>query len=676
MAFSCSTSFVAPPLSTKFVTYIPPASKPKPKPKLKPTPKAESIATTKTVEHSRSGIESQDGGEWFHIDDNFTILDSNASLPTLYETTGASHWVGYSDSCSLIVTNQRNSTSTGLVDAFAGFLGESELKNPEHDQFGGKLLDEERPHHPTRVTEGDLAMVGLLGGISREFPLVVEDDAAEGHHSAAGVEPGNVASDYQEGNYRASSGNEEYIAVQHSLPDTDGVSALSMEEIGSVRSNSPLTEDKSLFGDVDVTDRPSTTRKRTRPDVLNVTPEPELEDLRPTKRQRPVERQAEHLKRNPMPTPKLTPQLTPLSTPNSGVSHSRASTERSLQSIDSDCKHDGARTPRSSPSELHTADGDDSAHNPRASEELLPSRRAVSPSEGIAGEQNFGSDSERRGENREGSSGDFRGSHDKLNQDDVLFPRSPAKLSQRRKRSNRPLEGKKHSPSRTTLGPRSSSTMLRASRQITPSQAQQPYCVDMVYQITDLTLCAVPNGSSIVTAVIHYRDSNSPLDPAVLGPKFLGRNSKVIRMTQLSQDSWMLLGYRYDDDASGPCTGRSLDVERISNSNNDAAGHGTDHSDDDWDEEDGHGEQDIHRHSSRTHIAWPPSDEARLLSYKDKQGMEWKEIFKRFPDRTTGASPVHVASCVSGDRLHLVVEPVRLPAAAFVERWATLHAGA
>jgi hypothetical protein len=163
MAFSCNTSFVAPPLSTKFVTYVPPASKPKPK----PTPKAKSMATTKTGEHSRSGIESQDGGEWFHIDDNFTMLDSNASLPTLYEATGASHSVGYSDSCSLIVTNERNSTSTGLVDAFAGCLGESELKNPEHDQFSGKLLDEEQLHYPTRVAEEDLAMVGLLDVISR-----------------------------------------------------------------------------------------------------------------------------------------------------------------------------------------------------------------------------------------------------------------------------------------------------------------------------------------------------------------------------------------------------------------------------------------------------------------------------------------------------------------------------
>jgi hypothetical protein len=128
------------------------------------------MATTKTAEHSRSEIESPDGGEWFHIDDDFTILDSNASRPTLYEATGASHSVGYGDSCSLIVTTQRNSPGTGLVDAFAGFLGGSELKNLEHNQFGGKLLDEERPHHPrhpARVAEGDLAIVGLLGGISR-----------------------------------------------------------------------------------------------------------------------------------------------------------------------------------------------------------------------------------------------------------------------------------------------------------------------------------------------------------------------------------------------------------------------------------------------------------------------------------------------------------------------------
>jgi hypothetical protein len=116
--------------------------------------------------------------------------------------------------------------------------------------------------------------------------------------------------------------------------------------------------------------------------VLNDTLEPELKDLRPTKRQRPVKRLAEHLKRNPLPTPKLTPLLTP----NGSVFCLRASTERSLQSINSNCKSNSARTQRLSSSELYTADSNDSAYNPRVSEGLLPLRRAVSPSEGIAGE--------------------------------------------------------------------------------------------------------------------------------------------------------------------------------------------------------------------------------------------------------------------------------------------------
>jgi hypothetical protein len=63
----------------------------------------------------------------------------------------------------------------------------------------------------------------------------VEDDTADDHHSATGVKPSNVASDCQEGGYRASAGNEEYVAVQHSDLDTDEVRACSIEEIESIR---------------------------------------------------------------------------------------------------------------------------------------------------------------------------------------------------------------------------------------------------------------------------------------------------------------------------------------------------------------------------------------------------------------------------------------------------------
>jgi hypothetical protein len=392
-------------------------------------------------------------------------------------------------------------------------------------------------------------------------------------------------------------------------------------------------------------------------------PELDLEDTRSTKRHKPVERWAESLTRIQV----TTPRSTPLPVPSGGDSYSKASTEPSPGNLDHDSERDGAGSPHSSASDLCV--GNESSrrvHSLSMNEALLrSSREYIFRSEGIAGEQNFGSDSGRLRENREGSDGEFRGSYDELNQEDVLFPRSSAKPSQRRKRNNRPLEKEWQRLSRTTLRRRCSSTMpTRALQQVTLSQSQPLYpppmdnqprscspqapslgkkaedetniknrpSVDMSYQITDLTLCAVPNGSSIVTAVIHYRDSKWPLDPAVLGPKFLGRNSKVIRMTQLSPDSWMLLRYQYDDGASCPCTGRNLKANWMSGSH-----HETNSSDDDWDEEDGHGGQDIHRYSLRIHIAWPPSDEARLLSYKDKQGIEWKEIFKRFPDRTTGA---------------------------------------
>jgi len=125
-----------------------------------------------------------------------------------------------------------------------------------------------------------------------------------------------------------------------------------------------------------------------------------------------------------------TPKLTPLPTPSGGVSYSRASTKRSLQSLDSDGKRDGARTPRSSLSDLHTEDnGGDSAHSRRASEGLLfSSRGSASPSDGIEGEQYIGPASKRRGENRESSGGEFGERHDELKPNE-LFPRPSTKPS-------------------------------------------------------------------------------------------------------------------------------------------------------------------------------------------------------------------------------------------------------
>src|SRR5881227_3186600 len=99
---------------------------------------------------------------------------------------------------------------------------------------------------------------------------------------------------------------------------------------------------------------------------------------------------------------------------------------------------------------------------------------------------------------------------------------------------------------------------------------------NMAYQITDLTHCHVPEGSSIVTAIMRCSESNLSLNPIALDNKLLGGEGKVIRMTQLSPDSWMLLGYRYDDVVSDACNREGLTLlngDRTSSPLSDTANH-------------------------------------------------------------------------------------------------------
>lgn len=184
----------------------------------------------------------------------------------------------------------------------------------------------------------------------------------------------------------------------------------------------------------------------------------ELEDTCSTKRYKLVERLAE------LPTPRSTPLLVP----SSSDSYSKASTKPSLRHLNYNSKPNSARTLRSSASDLCIGNASSCGIRSLSTGEALlcSSRESIFCSKGIAGEYYITSDSERLGENREGSSIE---SHNRFNRDNKLFPRTSAEVPQQCKRSNHLLEGKKHGLSRTTLRRRSSSTMLRASRQITPS---------------------------------------------------------------------------------------------------------------------------------------------------------------------------------------------------------------
>lgn len=107
------------------------------------------------------------------------------------------------------------------------------------------------------------------------------------------------------------------------------------------------------------------------------------------------------------------------------------------------------------------------------------------------------------------------------------------------------------------------------------------------------------------------------------------------------------MGYEYNDSTSRP--------NQISSFQSSVADHNIDHLNNYGDEEDENGEEDTDEYepyavggdqgSSRVNKRFrqrsrkPRSelDKQQLLAFKDKVGMKWTDIFKRFPDRTPGA---------------------------------------
>jgi hypothetical protein len=88
----------------------------------------------------------------------------------------------------------------------------------------------------------------------------------------------------------------------------------------------------------------------------------------------------------------------------------------------------------------------------------------------------------------------------------------------------------------------------------------------------------------------------------------------------------------------------------MSSSHSDAASHGPDHLDENGDEEGENGEEGTEVYTQRTRKPWLESDKVLLLSLKDKQGMEWKEVCKRFQGRSLGAVKMRYCMLHKSDR--------------------------
>jgi len=353
-------------------------------------------------------------------------------------------------------------------------------------------------------------------------------------------------------------------------------------------------EDEPLIN-IDVTNRSPSTSKRPRcsssdtticlPEEPDATSELELEDTRCTKRRRLYEKQTEsHISYQ---TPKTKPTILP--TPSSPSPSSGASNES---------QGGGARSRVPSPDNL--CEEDDGAY-----------------AQGVVGKY--------RVDTRSRSTMPTR----------KLRNITSAQLSQ----LSRP---ESYSASRS-CSPQTASPRIKARR---TTNTVGPNA-NMAYQITDFTRCHVPKGASILTAVVRS-ESSSSLNPIVLDHEVLGVGSEIIRTTQLSPDSWMLLGYRRDDGGSDACNCESLtllNADRTSSSFSDTASDDSNHPDDGDEDEESLGEyrpgagrgHRLGKGDKRTHVPWPPSDEERLLSYRGKMGMEWEDIYKKFPKRSEGA---------------------------------------
>jgi hypothetical protein len=441
-------------------------------------------------------------------------------------------------------------------------------------------------------------------------------------------------------------------------------------------------EDETFFGVANVTEGPPTTQKRSHQSsiadaattILEAVPDivshPEPENLHSVKRRRMAERQAQSLviesTRTPKPAPLLDPshQTSRLSTGNGPILSPPVADHGD---------HDTISLALSSTNHYDVEDGH-GAYVQRAVEEQSQARRSITPSQEIQFEQHVRGESNGRVISRQGSGSEvgetFEDEHSYDDSSIIRPSRSqrprrtiwtpemarkqsntsprpldydtvPARVSQRVKLSQpqrKPVPGRRNTDERPRtcfLGSDTPGTTADHGTDI-------DYGCDlgMSCQITDLTLCTIPNGSSVVTAMLRPHKSNSYLDVVALGRKVLGEQGKVIRMTQMSSNSWVLLGYRCNDSGLDPCNRRNPNAEWVNGFHDDAVTYETDHSDnddDDCDEENEHEEEFTERYSQRIRKLWLESEEVLLLSLKDKQGMDWEEVCKRFPGRSLGA---------------------------------------
>ncbi|KAH7111253.1 hypothetical protein B0J11DRAFT_192409 [Dendryphion nanum] len=526
------------------------------------------------------------------------------------------------------------------------------LEKSEHNQRSQERPDNGETNHVTPISKMDVGMNmdmdALLYG-SRGFPFIVDDDGADNCSS-------RLLNDHDHG-YGMAVGNGEDHSGQHGDLDAAGIQAVSAEDMNCIQHEDLPPEDDTHSGDFGVANGPPATHKRVRQsstaattptEVAGLAPELELESPRPAKRQR-----TSHI-------------LDPVSPPESA--QPTAIDEPSPDLLDSNKRGVAAET-----SDLHLTDlldeesGGGGAHDWEVGEPLLQALRQPSSPLGTDN-QSIGPDANRQGDT---SNLESEGVNEPYENDvsrvESVSHRLSVIPSQQPKLSNNPVGKRGRNPSQVTHRRMASTTtpgrvsshesrqlcgtgthrVTRSGRPQTsvrtrargePNADHRPN-INIPYQIVDVTLHPIPKSSSILTAIVHCSESKLLPDLAACSPSILGDKSQVIRAIQLSPDSWLLLGYRNNDDTPGLTTRESLgghEEGQKSYSRIDSANDDSDHIDDGESEsEEDESEGDI-RCRKRTNVPWSELDDLQLKGYV-RMAMKWEEIARQFPARTPGA---------------------------------------
>ncbi|KAF2177531.1 hypothetical protein K469DRAFT_357228 [Zopfia rhizophila CBS 207.26] len=562
MASSFSTLPLGPSLPIKYIPYVPPSLKPKTK--SKPTLKAK----PNIIEHNlcEDGSPEYDG-EWADIDDFSTnLLDSNAS---------------HSPDCGPLAQVKVAGPPGSLHQDCEGGLKAISLQIPQSHQSNKEEADQ-----GAGVEEMNLAIKRLFDGSSPELPLALDDDATGASHSIGDTESGGGPRKYQD----------------HNL-DAAGMCALSMGNTGGVYNDS-LPEQDEPHDDASMISRPSATCKRKYAsftgtitpsvEVADVTSKPASEDCCSAKRRRLAQPQAE----SPVPSPVCTPTSTPPPDCGSQVSSLKISNDPNPGFPDCGSKGNSIDITDLPRSDLDSVNGADGEHDGHGSDKELPEplRQSISPSRRMEGDRRVNPDlyiGEDKNDDGDGEIGE--GDEDELNCDEDEPRRASTATFQRRKPSNRPFQDSRRGPSRTGLKHQSRSTMpTRTLRQpksksspsrrhsrpkadiVTPSASLRTFSPGaravhdrstsyglsdyMNCWPTDITLYQVPKCTTLVTAIVrcHEITSKLSLKPLPIVRDLLGDAGQLLRMTQVTSDSWILVGCRYNyHDAPNLCAGRS-----------------------------------------------------------------------------------------------------------------------